>query len=170
MKTLIIYATRYGATKKCATLLAEALREGADLVNLAEHERPNLLAYDMIVVGGPIYEDHISSKVHRFCKKYKSVLLEKQVAFFICQTSVPSTVQEVFADNFDEDLLNIALAKATFGGEVNWEQLTHADRLLLGKETYRHIQERHSEIHSDKIKSFALALDLHDEDYHIDEV
>ncbi len=170
MKTLIVYATKYKSTERCAELLAETLHDGADLVNLSKNSNPDLHHYNLIVVGSPIYEDRLLPKMQHFCKKNKPILLSGLFACFLCQTALPSEVRATFENAFDKDLLQAAVAKASFGGEINWEKLSIADRLLYGKDVYRETKKHNPSLHLDKIKSFAFALELKDKDYQIEEV
>ncbi len=169
MRTLIVYATKYGTTERCAKLLAEAFHCSVDLANLSKREQPDLHDYNLIVVGSPIYEDRLHPKVQHFCKKNKQILLAGRFACFVCQTKTSSAAQQSYLNNYDAELLQHALTKANFGGEVNWEKLTLADRVLYGKESYDEARRTGQSIHTDKIKSFAFALALNDKDYHLSE-
>ncbi len=169
MNTLIVYATKYGSTKLCAELLAKSLPNGADLINLAEEARPNLHHYNTIVVGSPIYEDRLHPKIQHFCKKNKGILMSGIFACFLCHSSLSSETQALFTRNFDTELLQHALAHSGFGGEVQWDKLSYKDRLLYGKETYAQAKKQNLMIRPDKIDSFALALELKDRNYHLQE-
>ncbi|HLC00143.1 MAG TPA: flavodoxin domain-containing protein, partial [Candidatus Bathyarchaeia archaeon] len=55
MKTLIVYATRYGATAGTAEEIAKVLREeGFDVkvVNAKEEKIKDISEYELVVVGG----------------------------------------------------------------------------------------------------------------------
>ena len=57
-KVLVAYATRTGNTEKMAVRLAGALTKAglpADLKKAGEAEPSDLLAYDLILIGSPVY-------------------------------------------------------------------------------------------------------------------
>lgn len=54
----VIYSSKYGATKKYATWIAEEL--GADLLDRAEVKPEKISAYDIVVLGGGLYAGGIS--------------------------------------------------------------------------------------------------------------
>ncbi len=168
MKTLIAYATKYGTTEECAKLLAEALTDGADLVNLSAGQHPNPADYKAVVVGGAIYAGMLRGQAKHFCKKYKAELLRVRFGCFICQASPPQESQETFSNNFDSDLLAHAAAQSSFGGEVNEDRLGFWDKLIMGAVAKRSTGMRPPHIDKEKIRSFALAMELKDQDYKMD--
>ena len=52
MKTLIAYASRTGASEKCARMLAERIPDST-LCDLCR-EKPNPNAYEQVIVGGGV--------------------------------------------------------------------------------------------------------------------
>lgn len=127
MKTLIAYAGNNGTTEKCAKLLAEKIN-GADVVNLAE-KTPDLKAYDTVAVGSNIHAGQIHKAVKKFLANYGSVLKQKRSAYFIC-CGFPDNQKQVFAANFPKELLDSAVAKECFGGELNIDSLHGLDKLI----------------------------------------
>lgn len=107
MKTLIIYFSRTGVTKKVAEILKEKL--GADIENITNNVNyqgvigyfragregmKRLLPeinplnskpedYDLVVVGTPVWSFTMASPVRSFLEKYKSQI--KRAAFFRTQ-------------------------------------------------------------------------------------
>ena len=54
MRTLIVYGTKYGCTRKCAELLKERLFGEVCLQN-AKSYRGSLKEYDAVFIGGSVY-------------------------------------------------------------------------------------------------------------------
>ncbi len=169
MKTLIAYATKYGTAEACAKLLAQALKDGADLANLSAGQHPNPADYDAVVVGGSIYAGMLRRQARHFCKKYKKELLKVRFGCFLCKASPPQESQDEFGSNFDSELLAHAAAKSSFGGEVKEEKLGFWDKLIMGTVAKRGGGMRPPHIDKEKIRSFALAMELKDRDYKLDD-
>lgn len=54
MKTLILYATKYGATEACARLLAQNLEGEVQIINIKQADI-DLRKYDRVILGSSIY-------------------------------------------------------------------------------------------------------------------
>lgn len=128
MKTLIAYAGNSGTTEKCAKLLAEKIN-GADVVNLAENT-PDLKDYDTVVIGSNIHAGQIHKAVKKIIVSYGGILKQKRCAYFIC-CGFPDNQEQVFAANFPKDLLDSAVAKKCFGGELNIDKLHGFNKLIV---------------------------------------
>lgn len=168
MKTLIAYASKYGTTKECAELLAASLKGEADLVNLGTTPTPSLAEYEAVVVGGSIYAGLLRKPVRQFCKKNKHALLRVRFGCFLCKASPSTAAQEEFLNNFDSDLLAHASAKSNFGGRVNEDTMGFWDKLIMGA-VAKHSGMRPPHIDPEKIRSFALAMELTDQDYKMED-
>ena len=55
MKTLILYATKYGATEACARLLAQNLEGEVQIINIKQAKDIDLRKYDRVILGSSIY-------------------------------------------------------------------------------------------------------------------
>ncbi|MDL2254180.1 flavodoxin domain-containing protein, partial [Ruminococcaceae bacterium OttesenSCG-928-I18] len=159
MKTLIAYATKYGTTETCAKLLAEAMSDPVDLINLSKGESAEPAQYEAVVVGGPIYAGQLRKEVRAFMRKHKRNLLEVRFGCFICQASPQFESHNDFDANFDRDLLEHASARSSFGGQLHEEKMTFFDRLILGAIAKRG-GAKPPHINKEKIRSFALAMEV----------
>ncbi len=65
MSTIVIYKTKYGATKKYAEWIAEEL--GCDMVDAKDIKIDDILKYDTIIYGGGLYAEIING-VHMLTK------------------------------------------------------------------------------------------------------
>jgi menaquinone-dependent protoporphyrinogen IX oxidase len=75
MKSIIIYDTSYGNTKKIAETIAETLKESgveADLFHLKEVKKLNAKDYNLLVLGSPTKFGTMSFSVKSFLGKVKS--------------------------------------------------------------------------------------------------
>lgn len=133
MRTLILYATKYGCVQKCAKTLAEKLQGDVDLRNLKDKQPPDLGIYDHVLVGGSIYMGKVQKEVSEFCSKHFPQLKDKKLGLFICCMREGGEAERQLKDSFPEDLYNMALAKDHFGGEFIFKKMKPLDRLIVKK-------------------------------------
>lgn len=126
MKTLIVYASKTGTTKKAAGLLAEKV--GADLFDLSDGT-PDPAAYDTVVVGGSIRVGALHKSAKSFLTDHLDALKAKRYALFVCCCSPPD--DELFQNAFGDDALADAVVVASFGGEMDIEKQKGADKLIV---------------------------------------
>lgn len=125
-KGLIVYQSKYGATKKYAMWLAETA--GFDVIETAKAENRMLEQYDSLVLCGGIYASGIAGI--SFLRKNKKALEGKKVAVF-CVGASPydeKAIKEVKQHNLKEDLKEIPL----FYGRGTWNEsaMSFKDRTL----------------------------------------
>jgi menaquinone-dependent protoporphyrinogen oxidase len=133
LRTLILYATKYGCVENCAKTLLEKLHGETDLRSLKSKEIPDLAPYDHVVLGGSIYMGKIQKEVTEFCTRHLPQLKEKKVGLFICCMREGYEAEQELQDSFPRDLYNMALAKDYFGGEFIFKKMKPLDRLIVKK-------------------------------------
>lgn len=107
MKGIILYKSKYGATRKYAEWLTEAT--GFDCIETEKAKISQVKEYDIIILGGGIYASGIAGL--SFLKKNISQLRNKKVIVF-CDGASPydeTAFQEVRAHNMKNDLSSIPL-------------------------------------------------------------
>ncbi|MGN0520068.1 MAG: flavodoxin domain-containing protein [Candidatus Fimenecus sp.] len=127
MKTVIVYATKNGATEKAAQILQEKLG-GADLKNIAQ-DTFDLAAYDRVLVGSNIRMGTVDRNIRAFLLSQIGILLQKELGLFLC-CCFPKQEQAYFESNVPSQLLTHAKAAAALGGALDRTQLKGADRLV----------------------------------------
>ena len=86
MKTLIVYATRYGATAGTSEGIAKVLREeGFDVkvVNAKEEKIKDISEYELVIVGSGLQMFRWTGEAEDFLKKFHKDLAKKKVALFV---------------------------------------------------------------------------------------
>jgi menaquinone-dependent protoporphyrinogen oxidase len=86
MKTLIVYATRYGATTGTSEEIAKVLREeGIDVkvVNAKEEKIKDISEYDLIIVGSGMQMGKWTSETENFLKTFHKEFAQKKLALFV---------------------------------------------------------------------------------------
>lgn len=131
MKTLIAYASKTGATKKCAEYLYNEIKEKqeTDLINLKE-SAPDVSLYDTVVIGSPIRMGKIQRSVKNFMAKYEDILKDKNLYIFFC-CSADEFMEKYSNDNIPQSLSDSAKLIVSFGGEVDVQSAKGFDKFVL---------------------------------------
>ncbi|MFW5787717.1 MAG: flavodoxin domain-containing protein [Halanaerobiales bacterium] len=98
MRTLIVYASKYGCTEKAVNRLADYLGEGTQLLNLINEDNKiiKLEEYDTVVVGGSIHAGNIQKEVKKFCEvTANEIILENLYVVIIIIVLGGSGLQDV---------------------------------------------------------------------------
>jgi menaquinone-dependent protoporphyrinogen oxidase len=159
MNTLIVYATQYGCTAKCASMLSENLKNddntSVSVVDLGSKQKIALSDYEIVIIGGPITAGKINSKVRKFCADNLAELVKKKIGLFICGANAQEAQKEL-SDNFPQELLNIAVSRGYFGYEFNFEKMNFAMKAIIKK--ISKVDKSVSNILEDNIKEFAAIM------------
>ena len=105
MKGIILYASKYGATKRYAEWLAE--KTGFDCVETKKAKIEDVKQYDTILLGGGIYASGIAGL--SFLRKNIAQLREKKVIVF-CDGASPyeeRAFQQIVAHNLKDSLAGL---------------------------------------------------------------
>lgn len=155
MKTLIAYSTTLGCTEQCASKLKEDLGPDVDLYRISRRRKINFEQYATVIIGGSIHEGMIQYAVRKFCEENLPVLLKLEVGLFICCVDPGENENELLKMVYPEELLNHALAKSYFGGELNFKKMNLMQKIMTRKKERLEVMP---EIDFDRIISFAEKL------------
>lgn len=131
MKTAIIYATKYGATKKVAEKLATMIPK-ATVFPLAFVHADVLEDYQNIIIGSPITAGMVDKELKAFVGNYQEKLKQHNVGLFLCGLQ-PEQASAVFVENFSAELLTHATVKAFVGGIYDPTQCSFFSKLVMKK-------------------------------------
>ena len=81
MKTLILYSSHDGQTKKIAAYIAEIIKENVDVKSISD--KVNLQDYDRIIIGASIRYGHFNKKLYKILEKHTALLNQKITAFLV---------------------------------------------------------------------------------------
>lgn len=126
MKGIVVYKSKYGATKKYAEWIAQEM--GYDLKEVSQIKKNELEFYNVIVYGAGIYAMGIAGL--NFLKKNAEIIKTKKVYVF-CDGASPFS-QEAFIEvknrNMKDELKDVPLFY--FRGGWNMEAMDFLDRNL----------------------------------------
>jgi menaquinone-dependent protoporphyrinogen oxidase len=113
MSILIAYATKGGATKECAELLAAEIGD-CTICDLKEGA-PNVDDLDIVILGSGIRIGKAYKPFGKFIDENTDALLTKKIAFFFSNKLV-NEFSEVVKKNIPQRLKDTAFIVKTFGG------------------------------------------------------
>jgi len=129
MKTLIVYATKYGCTQECVSIMKESL-QGEVKISTAEKCRYDLMHFDTIIIGGSVYMGTMRKDVTKFCKRNEKILLRKKIGLFAC-CYTPKGTEGFLETLFPHNLLTHAAYTTIVGGRMDYEKMSFAYRKLF---------------------------------------
>lgn len=125
-KGIILYESKYGATKKYAQWLVEMT--GFDLEQTGKFDSKKIAGYEKIILCGGIYASGISGS--SFLRKNSELVKNKKTAVF-CVGASPfdeKAVQEIRVHNLKGELKDIPLFYGR--GAWNLDKMSFKDRTL----------------------------------------
>ncbi len=126
MKGIILYKSKYGATRKYAEWLSEST--GFPCLETDKADIGAVSGYDVIILGGGIYASGIAGL--SFLKKNIAKLKGKKLAVFCCGASPfdQKAFEEIVRHNMKGELEGVPCFYCR--GAWDEEQLTFRDRML----------------------------------------
>lgn len=156
MNTVIVYASKYGCTEKCAELLSKKLSDKVNIINLKEVNDIDISKYEKIIIGGSIYIGKIQKEVTEFCSKNLDKLKEKRIGLFICGMQEGDIINTELNQSFNSALIEIADAKECFGGEFVFDKMNFMEKIIVKKVSK--VTSNKSNILEENIHKFAQTM------------
>jgi len=128
MKTIILYATKYGVAAEIAQRIAKEI-SGAVIHNLKE-KIPSLADYDCIIIGSSVYAGSIRKEAKEFLLKNENVLLEKKLGVFVSGIGADGE-KKYFDANFPLEILEKAKAAGFLGGIFDPKKAGAFERFII---------------------------------------
>ncbi len=151
----ILYASKYGATKKGAELLKAKLGEAATLCDLSIDE-VDLQNEDTVVIGSGIYAGRLHGAVKRFCEHNKESLLNKKLGLYVCCRATGDEGWKQFDNAYPKELREHATAKGLFGYELRFDEMSFLVRKFL--QLITKTKQNESKIYMENIVKFVEEL------------
>jgi len=132
MKTVVLYESKYGATRKYAQWISEEL--GCELFERSRFKPENLKHYDTVLYGGGLYAGGVAGS--QLLVKNFSLLEGKRVAVFTVGLADPSNPENIanIRKGLDRIFTPDQQSRITFfhlRGGMDYSRLTFMDRLLM---------------------------------------
>lgn len=153
MRSLIVYASKYGGVAQCALDLKQHLEIPSDVLPVNDPSI-NLDEYDIIIAGGSIHSGSLQKDLKKFLKKNRDELLKKKFAYFICCLMPGDKADShIIPKHFPEKLREHAFANAFPGAIVDYVKMNWLEKIILKKITGT--KESFSRKDDSAIKDFA---------------
>lgn len=159
MKTMVIYQSKTGFTKRYAEWIAAA--PGCDALSWKDAQRMDLAAYDTLVYGGWFHAGSIMG-----LKKFlaKAAPLGKKLAVFATGASPAENpeVESSLKKNFTPEQWG-RIKTFYFPGGLNYENMGRMDRMLMA--AFRAMVKKQEGENSEMYKMLCKSYDLTDRKY-----
>lgn len=141
MRALVAFGSKYGSTAATAAVIAEELRakgHQVDLVDLRGKARPDVAAYDLVVVGSSVFIGKWTKPAQEFLQNNAAALAGRKVALFVSCSDVlfPEKV-EAGRKTYLQDVAAAhgltPVAEGMFGGEVDFSKYGMLTKFMLSK-------------------------------------
>lgn len=134
MKSIIIYATRYGCTAEVAKRIQKGLESDCTLINIMTEKAPPLDSFDTVILGGSIYIGKVQKELTSFMNANLKQLLSKNIGLFLCAgTPKQKDRDKELQGAFPVELLDHAAAKDVLGYAFTFEKMKFFDRVIMKK-------------------------------------
>lgn len=163
MKTIVIYNSKTGFTKRYAQWIADAAR--ADCIELSQAKKTNLDTYEVIIFGGWACAGCIS-KLSWFKGNIDKWANKKLIVFCVGASQVDSPeIETAIKRNFNESELTRVRAFYCPGG-FNYERMSAPSKLMM-KVFIKMLQAKKDKSEADKemIKMISSSYDISDKQY-----
>ena len=130
MKVLIVYATKNGASREAAEMLAERLKNKTEVSVFDINDTPpSPEGFDVAVIGGSIRMGRLNSKLKKYIKENCAILSSIHCGAFIC-----CGLLKDFDDYRVMQLpksLKCSLGIECFGGQLKPDKVKGFDKLVV---------------------------------------
>lgn len=154
MKTIILYASKYGATLEIAQRIAKKIG-GVVIHDLKQGNIPDLAEFGCVIIGASVYAGMIRKEAKAFVSRNEEILLEKQLGLFLSGMG-ENGEKEFFEKNFSQNILQGAKATKLLGGIFDPGKANFIERLIMKVVTKQ--SGLVNSINDDKIEQFVEEL------------
>ena len=147
-KVLIVYGTRYGATKGTVEEIAKILEEeglNVKVVNAQEEKVKSVAEFELVIVGSGMKIERWVGKAEGFLKKFSNELKTRKVALFVSsgglalmeykgeQDEIERITKKYLKDKASKYGLN-PISMTIFGGVWDYNQISKIFKKFLDSE------------------------------------
>lgn len=134
MKTLILYSSHDGQTKKIAGFIANKLM--AEVNDIHGNCEYNLAEFDQIIIGASVRYGHFNKLLYKFIEKNAALLNTKQTAFFGVNLTARKKGKDtpetnVYVRKFLQRIQWRPNLSAVFAGALLYPRYSWFDRIMI---------------------------------------
>jgi len=137
MRTIILYATKYGAAGEIARRIADRIK-GSVVCDLKRSSIPGLADFDCVIFGSSLYVGAIRKEAKAFLAQEHNaaVLREKKLGLFLSGME-EGAEKKFFEANFPAEILQAAKAVRFLGGVFDPRKAGIVERFMVKIATKR---------------------------------
>lgn len=128
MRTLIVYASKYGFTEHVARLIADRIEGDVELRRCGPDFSADLTKFQAVIIGSPIYVGRPNEFILDFCENYQRLLASKSIAFFTTGVTGENAVMAL-VQRLPETLVQKAKGLENLGYALDFSKMRWIDRL-----------------------------------------
>jgi len=128
MRTLILFASKSGATRECAELLAARIANST-VFDLSKKE-PDLHDADTVIIGSGIRMGRMYKAVRVFIERNLEKLLTMRTAVYFCNGE-PDAFDRAVEKNIPAQLVTSSLCVLSFGGKPPFSSSKTKEWILM---------------------------------------
>lgn len=163
MKTIVIYNSQTGFTKRYAEWIAEAA--GADCLEFSEAKRKSMDTYEAIVFGGWVHAGSIS-RLNWFKGNIDKWADKKLVAFCVGGSPIDNPeIEKALKQNFNESELKKVSVFYCPGG-FNYKKMSPSSKIMMKMFIKMlKVKKDKTEAEQEMIKMISTSYDISDKKY-----
>ena len=154
MKTIILFATKYGAAREIAQRMASKI-DGAVTHDLKQNGTADITGFDCVIIGSSVYAGSIHKEVKTFISQNIDALQGKRLGLFLSGLETGEG-KKAFDNNFPPEIVQSAKAASLLGGIFDPKKAGMAERIIMKAITKK--SEYIDTIDDSKIEQFAEAM------------
>ena len=153
MKTLILYATKFGSVAECAEILAGKIPGEKTIMDAGRFTPPIPDGFDRIIIGCSVHAGKIQRSIIKYIERNLPILEKKELAIFMCSLDSAEKGQEILKAALPESFMRSLKASGFFGGTVTFSKMNFIYRAVMKKITGR--DDDFSTVDPEKITLFS---------------
>lgn len=132
MRTLIIYAGKKGATKKCAERIKQGIRGEVKFVECKDALNEPIESYDNIVMGSAVYAGTLDKNLKSFCSTHQEGLSSKRTfLFLVCMND--KLINDYVKNNIPEKVASHLDDVTCCGGAFYFSKMNFFEKFIIKK-------------------------------------
>lgn len=158
MKTLLVYASKYGFTEEVSYQIKESISHSCDVVNIKDEsiDKQAIESADNVIIAASMYVGTINKKMQEFVASNQNELLKKNIGIVVTGMQ-KDEIQNEIKNNFSEELLNHSSFAEWIGGKFNIEKMSWMDKMIVKK--VANCKETTTLFFDDKFKSIVDSIE-----------
>jgi len=156
MKTIILYATKHGASAEIAQRIASQL-ESSYVYDLKQGGIPDLAEFDRVIIGSSVYAGMLRKEAKTFISQNAGILCEKKPGLFISGMSEGDGA-DILKANIPGEVFEAAKVFCILGGVFDPKKANFFERLIMKAVSKQ--SGYMSTINDEKIREFVASFKL----------